>query len=124
MTVSKGTGRGMVRRIVADMEARGLQPNARETELLAVASGLADQLALLRQDVKQNGTSSRLESGRIVMNPAVAAITSTSAELAKVLSQIQMDVGQPVNRAKQKAAQARWAPHRAAQQRWEGVGNG
>ena len=55
------------------------------------------------------------------MNPAVAAITATSAELSKVLQQIKMDMGQPVNRAKQKAAQARWAGHNAAKERWNGA---
>jgi hypothetical protein len=117
--VRKDSGKAMIQRIVADMAARGMEPDAKETELLGVAAGLADQLVLLNKDVRRNGTSAKLESGRIVMNPAVAAITKTSAELAKVLGQIKMDLGQPVNRVKQKAAQARWAAHNEAKARRE-----
>jgi hypothetical protein len=110
----------MIRRVIADMAERGLQPDAKETELLHVAGGLADQLVALRLDVKKNGTSTKLSSGRVVLNPAVAAITSTSAELSKVLGQIQMDLGQPKDAAKQKAAQARWAAHNQAKARMQG----
>lgn len=120
----KDSGKAMIERIVADMAGRGVQPDAKEAELLGVASGLADQLVLLRQDVKKNGTSTKLTTGRIVMNPAVAAITSTSAELSKILQQVSMDIGQPVNRIKQKASQkasrARWPGHYQAKE----AGNG
>lgn len=115
----------MVDNIIADMATRGLQPDCKERQLLDVASGLQDQLVLLRKDVAKNGTSTKLQTGRIVMNPAVAAITSTSAELSKVLQQIKMDIGQPViNKAKQKAAQARWASHNQKKAEWEAADNG
>jgi len=124
MTYRKASGKALVGRIIADMAARGLQPDAKERELLSLAEGLADQLDGLRRSVKQQGYSTTLESGRIVANPAVAAINQTSLALARVLAQVNMEVAPPVNRTKQRAAQTRWASHNAAKARWEGIGNG
>lgn len=120
----KASGHALVERITADMAARGLQPDAKERELLTLAEGLADQLDGLRQSVKKQGYSTTLESGRIVANPAVALINTTSAALAKVLAQINMDLAPPVNRTKQAAAQARWRSHNEAKAKFEAVGNG
>jgi hypothetical protein len=119
MTVPKASGRAMIKRIVADMASRGLEPDAKECELLDLAEGLADQLVALRRNVKAQGVSTTLESGRIVANPAVAQINTTSLALARVLGQISIDVAPPINRTKQRAAQARWSAHNEAKQRWE-----
>lgn len=107
-------GKALVERLVADMAARGLKPDARENELLSIAAGLADQLRLLAADVKRNGTTVELESGRRVLNPAVGAHTRASAELARVLEKVSMSLGPQVNLARQKAAQTRWAAHNTA----------
>lgn len=120
----KASGKALVGRITADMAARGLQPDAKERELLAIAERLADQLDGLHRSVKTQGVSTTLESGRIVANPAVAQINTTSLALAKVLAHINMDVGPPVNRTKQRAARARWGAHNAAKEKWEAIGNG
>lgn len=119
MTIRKASGKAMIGRIVADMAARGLQPDAKERELLTLAEGLADQLDGLRRSVKAQGYSTTLESGRIVANPAVAQINTTSLALAKVLAQINMDIAPAVNRTKQRASQARWRAHNEAKERWE-----
>lgn len=49
---------------------------------------------------------------------AVPAMNSASTAPTKVLSQIQMDEVAPVNRVKQRAAQARWRAHNEAKARW------
>lgn len=122
MTVPKASGKAMIRRIVADMTSRGLEPDALERELLDLAEGLADQLVALRRNVKMQGVNTTLESGRIVANPAVAQINTTSLALAKVLSQINMDETPAINRTKQAAAKARWRPHNEAKAKWNQVG--
>jgi hypothetical protein len=114
----------MIRRIVADMASRGLEPDAKECELLDLAEGLADQLVALRRNVKAHGVSTTLESGRIVANPSVAQINTTTLALAKVLTQINMDETPAINRTKQAAAQARWRSHNEAKAKFEAVGNG
>lgn len=45
-------------------------------------------------------------------------MNSASTAPTKVLSQIQMDEVAPVNRVKQRAAQARWRAHNEAKARW------
>lgn len=121
MTYRKRAGKALIERIVGDMAARGLQPDAKERELLTLAETLADQLDGLRTSVKQHGYSTTLESGRIVANPAVAQINQTSLALAKVLAQVNMTDQPPVNRVKQRASQARWRAHNEAKARWEGA---
>lgn len=101
-------GGALVARIVAAMAAAGLQPDARERELLAVAETLADQLDGLKRDVEVNGYSTVLQSGRVVANPAVAAINQTATALARVLAQVSMTEEAPIDKARQRAAQARW----------------
>jgi hypothetical protein len=101
-------GQELVSRIVDDMAARGLEPDAKEHELLAIAAGLADQIEALTEDVRREGYSSRLKSGRIVIHPAVAEIRAASTALSKVIEGVEMGEGIPLNRTKQRAAQARW----------------
>jgi hypothetical protein len=57
-------GKALLERIISDMAARGLEPDTREREVLSVAEGLADQMEALTNDVKAEGYSTRLKSGR------------------------------------------------------------
>lgn len=114
MTTTPTAGAALVERIVADMAARGLQPDAKERELLAVAEKLADQLDALERDVAANGVTVTIDSGRIVANPSVSGINQTSRALAAVLGQISMTTDPAVDRNRQRAAQARWAAKKAA----------
>jgi hypothetical protein len=50
-----GAGSELVARIVVDMHARGLEPDAKKTELLGLAEGLADRLADLEETVELEG---------------------------------------------------------------------
>ena len=123
MTYRKRAGKALIERIVGDMAARGLQPDAKERELLTLAETLAHELDGLRTSVKQHGYSTTLESGQRwrVANPAIAQINQTSLALAKVLAQVNMTDEPPVNRVKQRASQARWRAHNEAKARWEGA---
>jgi hypothetical protein len=113
-TSATSSGRELIDRLVADMARRGLQPDAKETELLAIAERLANQLQGLERSIRRNGYSSKLESGRIVANPCIAQLNSTSTALAKVLQQIQMYEVPAINRVRQRAAQTRWQAHNTA----------
>lgn len=114
MTARKTPGKALVGRIIADMSTRGLEPDAKERELLALAEGLADQLDGLRKAVSAEGYTTALESGRVVINAAVPAINTTSLALAKVLAQVQMSDQPPINLVKQRASKARWRQHNLA----------
>jgi hypothetical protein len=113
-------GKALVKRIVNDMADRGLEPDAKERELLAIAEGLADQIAGLRESIGRLGYSTTLQNGRVMLNPAVAAVNNTSTALAKVLNQIQMTDAAPINLVRQRAAQSRWRAHNQAKARWAG----
>ena len=50
-------GEELVARMVADMRERGLEPDAKERELLSIAQDLADPLAELEACVAEDGRS-------------------------------------------------------------------
>jgi hypothetical protein len=113
-------GQDLVARIVGEMAAHGLEPDAKEQELLAVAEGLADRLAQLEADIEADGRTLVLGSGRVVMNPAVAESRLTRTSLASVLVKISMCEAPAKDPAKQASAQARWRSHNIAKQRMAG----
>lgn len=113
-------GAELVARIVADMRAHGLEPDGREVELLALAEGLADRLAELEACVEDEGLSTVLQSGRVVMNPAVAEARQTRTALATVLGRVSMEEGRAKDPQKMRAAQARWLQHNIAKGRVSG----
>ena len=77
-------GKALTDRITAELAARGLEPDGKERELLRIAAKLADQLAALEADIKANGVSTVISSGRPVVNPSVAAARQASLALAKI----------------------------------------
>jgi hypothetical protein len=113
-------GRELVARIVADMAAHGLEPDAREIELLSLAEGLADRLAELEEAVEVEGLSVTLLSGRVVMNPAVAESRMTRTALATVLGRVSMVEGAAKDPQRVAAAQKRWLQHNLAKARGHG----
>jgi hypothetical protein len=113
-------GRELVGRIVAEMALHGLEPDAKERELLALAEGLADRLSELEDHIAADGLSITLHSGRIVMNPAVAEARMTRTSLATVLTKISMTEAPAKDPAKQAASQARWRAHNMAKARMSG----
>jgi hypothetical protein len=75
-------GQDLVDRITAEMRDNGLEPDPKERELLALASGLADRLFELEQSIEEDGLSMYLTSGAVKMNPAVAESRMTRTSLA------------------------------------------
>jgi hypothetical protein len=107
-------GKQLVQRIEAELAARGLEPDGKEREMLRIAAKLADQLQELEADIKRNGCTTVISSGRLCVNPSVAAARQASLALAKILSGIEMSEAPAVNRVKQRAAQVRWRAHNEA----------
>lgn len=102
------------------MRDQGLEPDGKERELLALAEGMADRLAELEECVEQEGLSFTLDSGRVVMNPAVGEARMTRTSLARVLAGVSMSEGRAKDPAKVRAAQARWLQHNIAKGRVSG----
>jgi hypothetical protein len=113
-------GEELTARIVADMAEHGLEPDGKERELLTLAEGLADRLAELEDVVEREGLSVTLQSGQVVMNPAVGESRMTRAALARVLAGVSMTEGRAKDPAKVRAAQARWLEHNIAKARQRG----
>lgn len=113
-------GQDLVARVLAEMHAHGLEPDAKEQELLALAEGLADRLAELESDIEADGRTMVLNNGRVVMNPAVAESRMTRTSLATVLTKISMTEAPAKDPVKQAASQARWRAHNLAKQRMSG----
>jgi hypothetical protein len=109
-------GAELVDRIVAEMNAAGLEPDGKERELLSIAEGLADRLAELEVCVATDALCTVLSSGRVVANPVVAESRMTRTSLATVLGKISMDEGRAKDPQKQAAARARWLGHNIAKQ--------
>jgi hypothetical protein len=107
-------GEDLVATIVAELHGNGLEPDAKERELLALAQGLADRLAELEEDIEADGRTMVLTSGRIVMNPAVAESRMTRTSRATVLTKISMTELPAIDKAKQAASRARWRAHNIA----------
>jgi hypothetical protein len=63
MLFRMSAGQELVDRITAEMRTNGLEPDAKEQELLALAEGLADRLAELEDGIAEDGLSMLLTSG-------------------------------------------------------------
>lgn len=111
-----GAGADLVARIAGEMAAHGLEPDAKESVLLALAEGLADRLADLENCIERDGLCTVLKSGRVVSNPVVVESRMTRTSLATVLGKISMTEGP----AKDVARQAGCAEEMATAQRRQG----
>ena len=113
-------GAALVARIQAEMAEEGLEPDAREIELLAQAEAVQDRIMQLEAAIAAEGLTTVSKSGVVHLHPAVAEARQTRAVLARTLAAIQLhdDGKDPV---KQKAAQSRWRAHNDAKQRQRGA---
>lgn len=114
--VTDTSGAALVRRVLADMAAVGLEPDGRELELLGVAEALQDRIIELESAIAEDGLRTVSKNGVVHLHPAVSEARQTRAVLARTLAGIQMvdDARDPV---KQKAAQTRWRAHNEAKKR-------
>jgi hypothetical protein len=108
-------GEQLVAQLRAELDAKGLEPDAREEGLLLQIAQVADDIAELRQLVDAQGQTfpPAAKGGVPRLHPAVAEIRQSRAVLARLLSQIQLE-GSTKSPVKQKAAATRWRPHRVA----------
>jgi hypothetical protein len=107
-------GTELVARMTAEMRSHGLEPDAKEQELLAVAERLADDLAELEGDIEADGRTMVLNSGRVLLNPALAESRLTRTTLATVLTKTSMTEAPGKDPAKQAASNARWCAYNIA----------
>lgn len=111
--VGGSPGAALVARIRAEMAEEGLEPDARESELLTLAEDLQDRVHELEAAIAEAGLTSTSKGGLVRLHPAVAEARQTRAALARVLAGIQMR-DEVKNPAKQKAADTRWRSHNLA----------
>jgi hypothetical protein len=113
MVNRKSAGAELVTRIRAELAANGLEPDGRETELLAQAQALADRIEAMEMALAEDGLRITLESGRVVPHPFIAESRQHRGALARLLAGVQMEAGTK-NATKQKAANTRWAKKAAS----------
>lgn len=118
----KTAGDALVERITEEMRKSGLRPDGRETEWLEQARNLANRIADLEICIAEDGLTVVLNSGRVVLHPAVPEVRQQRAALARVLAGIQMEEAAVKDPVKQKAAQSKWRAHNEARKRAQGVG--
>jgi hypothetical protein len=107
----KPAGDKLVAAILADLEAEGLEPDARESALLERARQAANKIEALEAAVAASGlTYLDAKAGCVRPSPILAEIRSTTLVLARCLNGVQMDSErQGKDPVKSKAGQASWA---------------
>ena len=108
MASQASSGQALVDRIVADLEAQGLEPDSKDAELLDVAADIVDRISVLEAAIEADGLSTTLKDGRIVLHPAICEIRQQNIVLVKTLNAIQTEPPGTKNPKKQAAAHAMW----------------
>ena len=104
-------GDRLVSEIVAEMTAAGVQPDAKETALLATACSIVNRLDALETIINREGEITMTASGITRAHPALSEFRQYAVALPKVLSGIVIGdsmTGGQKNPVKQRAANARW----------------
>jgi hypothetical protein len=112
MASQASAGQGLVDRIVADLEAQGLEPDSKDAELLDVAADIVDRIAVLEAAVEADGLSTTLKDGRIVLHPAICEIRQQHLVLVRTLKMIQTEPADTKDPKKVRAAQEMWRQRR------------
>ncbi|MGO8849391.1 hypothetical protein [Mycobacterium sp.] len=125
-TSGTSAGEDLVARLRAELDAKGLEPDAREEGLLLQIRQVADEIAELRDRIGAEGLTFKpaTPGGPPRLHPAAAEIRGNRSLLGRLLQQISLEesVRNPV---KQKAANVRWRQRQmAAAQQAEGGGRG
>ncbi len=112
-------------RLRAELDAQGLEPDAREEGLLLQIRQVADEIAELRDRIGAEGLTFKpaTPGGPPRLHPAAAEIRGNRSLLGRLLQQISLEesVRNPV---KQKAANVRWRQRQmAAARQAEGGGH-
>ncbi|WP_406817405.1 hypothetical protein [Mycobacterium sp. M23085] len=104
-----GAGDELVAKIRAELDGKGLEPDAREEGLLAEIRATADIIAAAQQRIDDDGLvfAPATKGGPPRAHPLLAEVRGQRAVLARLLSAISLEEGTK-NPAKVKAANARW----------------
>lgn len=104
-----GAGDELVAKIRAELDSKGLEPDAREEGLLAEIRATADIIGAAQQRIDADGLvfAPATKGGPPRVHPLLAEVRGQRAVLARLLSQISLEEGTK-NAAKVKAANARW----------------
>ena len=108
VSVVAGRGAELVTRIRQEMGEQGLIPTSIEEELLALAHGLAERIAVLQAVIAVDGERV-IVKGRPMMHPALAEVRQCESTLGRILGGITTMDTEPIREpAKQRAAHSRW----------------
>jgi hypothetical protein len=103
-------GDELVSKILADLEAEGIEPDSRETELLEQARDMTDRIAELKELVMVHGSTIIDKQGNVRPSPLLSEIRQSTIVLTRCLNGVNMyanPVEMPDPR-KQRAGQASW----------------
>jgi hypothetical protein len=115
-------GEDLVAKLRRELDAKGLEPDAREEGLLHQIAQVGDEIAELRQTIDAEGHTfaPATKGGPPRAHPLIAELRQSRALLGRLLSQISLEESTR-NPIKAKAANTRWRRHNlAAAARQEG----
>ena len=104
-------GRALVESLLADLDGNGLEPDARELELLRTAGELRDRMTALEEAIAADGLRSTSPTGVVRLHPAAAELRQHAVALSRVLAGVGMTETGGKSARHVRAAEARWARH-------------
>ncbi|MGY1712522.1 hypothetical protein ACI8AC_23725 [Geodermatophilus sp. SYSU D00758] len=107
-------GRRLVREILAQLREDGLEPDAREEELLRQAAALADRLTEVREALAKQGLTTTTAAGGLRPHPLLGVERECAMAIKRLLDGVSFSPTPVKNAAKQRAAQVRWRAHNEA----------
>jgi len=102
-------GAEMVRGILDDLAAGGLEPDARELELLRTAGELRDRMHALEEAIAADGLRSISPTGVVRLHPGAGELRQHAAVMGRLLAGIGMVDTSGKSARHQRAASVRWA---------------
>jgi hypothetical protein len=115
-TANDSAGQRLTGAILADLEMQDLEPDARETALLARAATAADRIEALEALVAAEGETFVNKAGVRCPSPLLAEIRLQDSLLMQALRGIKMDAPRTAagkDAAKSRAGQASWRARQA-----------
>lgn len=112
----ESAGQRLTGAILADLEMQDLEPDARETELLARAAAAADRIEALESIVAADGETYRNKAGVVCPSPLLQEIRAQDGILLAALRGIKLEPGKTPggkDMVKSRAGQASWRARQA-----------
>ena len=109
-------GQALTAQILADLDGQGLDPDAREQELLRHAAACADKIERLEAVLAAEGLTWSDKHGVVLPSPLCAEIRATTAIMVRCLGGIAMEAKlTPAGKSEKhsRAGQASWAARKA-----------